>query len=90
MSEMLECNEHGAQEETFVCKHLLQSLRTGQKVGFYWASEPRGDAWCHACEQVRLTEGGASGEWNERSEAFAQITILCGQCYDRVRDLNMG
>jgi hypothetical protein len=88
MSEIAKCEEHGTQEETFVCKHLRQSLRTGEKVGFYWASEPRGDAWCEACEQVRLAEGGATGDWNERSEAFAQITILCGLCYDRVRALN--
>jgi len=88
MSGTIDCTEHGAQEETFVCGHLLDSLHTGQRVGFYYSSKPRGDAWCDVCEQVRLREGGESGEWNERSEAFASIKILCGACYDKVRIQN--
>jgi len=88
MTNMVECSEHGAQQETFVCQHLLSSLKTGQKVGFYWSSEPRGDAWCDACEDVRIAEGGATGDWNQRSEGFAAIKVLCGACYDRVRELN--
>jgi hypothetical protein len=83
------CQEHGPQEETFVCRHLAESLRTAQGVGFFWSSEPRGDAWCEASESVRIAEGGTDGEWNERSEAFAQMTILCGVCYDRVRAINI-
>ena len=84
----MESSVHGTQEITFVCRHLAESLRTGTKVGFFWASEPRGDAWCTECENVRISEGGESGDWNERSEAFAQIKLLCGACYDAVRKLN--
>ena len=36
----VECGEHGSQDETYVCKHLVSSLKTQQVVGFYWASEP--------------------------------------------------
>lgn len=85
MANVVQCGEHGQQEETFVCRHLAQSLRSGGKVGFFYSSRPRGDAWCAACEEVRVREGGASGDWNERSEAFAGIQILCGACYDKVR-----
>jgi hypothetical protein len=82
----VECEEHGFQDETCVCKHLVSSSKTHQVVGFYWASEPRGDAWCDVCEKVRIAEGGASGDWNDRSEAFAGIQLLCG-CHDLVRGI---
>ena len=85
MSEKVECSIHGPQDETFVCCHLVESLRTGNRVGFYFASEPRGDAWCEACEEVRIREGG---DWNDRSEAFANIKLLCGACYDEVKKIN--
>lgn len=86
--ETLDCAEHGPQEITFACRHLLKSLSTKKRVGFFNSSEPRGDAWCNACDAVRIREGGKSGDWNERSEAFAGIKIVCGQCYDRIRKLN--
>jgi hypothetical protein len=85
MTDLIQCEEHGSQEETYICQHLISSLKTNESVGFYWSSEPRGDAWCHACEKVRIAEGGIRGDWNERSEAFADIKILCGACYDRIR-----
>jgi hypothetical protein len=88
MRTFVQCEEHGSQDEAFVCKHLVFSLKTKQPVGFYWSSEPHGDAWCEACETVRVAEGGTTGDWNERSEAFAEIQVLCGACYDEVRTLN--
>ena len=83
----IQCKEHGEQEETFVCQHLARSLQTLQSVGL-WSVGPRSDAWCDACEYVRITEGGTSGEWNERSESFADVTVLCGVCHDKVRVIN--
>jgi hypothetical protein len=87
MSDTIQCHVHGEQQETFVCQHLVEALETGKNVGFYWAGEPRGDAWCSACEAARIREGGATGEWNVRSEKMLGVKILCGACYDRVRDL---
>lgn len=88
MHDTVECSEHGQQQTTFVCQHLAASLRTDELVGFFYAGplETRSDAWCSRCEEVRLREGGASGDWNERSEGFARITLLCGGCYDRIRE----
>lgn len=86
MTNTIKCPSHGTQEQTFVCCHIVAALDTGEKVGFFWSSEPRGDAWCAACEQARIEMGGESGDWNERSEAFARIQVLCGACYDKVRD----
>lgn len=84
----IDCEQHGKQDETFVCSHLAESLQSGDRAGFCFASEPRGDAWCDVCEEVRLKEGGTSGDWNEKSEAFAEITLICGKCYDKVKAQN--
>jgi len=88
MSDTIQCPVHGEQQETFVCQHLVTSLDTGKQVGFFWSGEPRGDAWCSECEAARIREGGISGGWNERSEKFLGVKILCGACYDRVRVLH--
>jgi len=51
-------------------------------------SKPRGDAWCATCEKVRIAEGDRAGI--ERAlGGFADIKILCGACYDRVRAINV-
>ena len=88
MTNTVECQTHGEQEETYVCQHLARSLNTQEHVGFFWANEPRGDAGCSECEAVRVKEGGISGDWNDRSEELAGITLICGACYDKVRALN--
>ncbi len=86
-SDVIECDEHGSQETTFVCQHLVQSLRDGRPVGFFVsrdADRPRPDAWCAACEEKVQSTGG---EWTDESEAFAGVTLLCGACYDQARAL---
>jgi hypothetical protein len=88
MTNTVECHAHGEQEQTFVCQHLVRALGTAERVGFFWSGEPRGDTWCSACEDVRIREGGVTGDWNERSEKFAGIKLLCGACYDRLRVLH--
>jgi hypothetical protein len=78
------CDVHGATGPTYVCKHLV----TGKDLGFFAADETtseRPDAWCSRCEQVRIAEGG---EWNDRSESFAGITLICASCYDQARERN--
>lgn len=84
----VECCEHGKQPATFVCQHIVQSLRDGKSRGF-WSSEespdnPRPDSWCSECEEVV----NRVGEWNDESEAFAGVKLLCGACYDRAKAMN--
>ena len=88
MNDVVNCHIHGEQQEAFVCSHLSEALETGDRVGFFWSREPRGDAWCAACEMVRVREGGLTGDWNETSEKFAGIKIVCGAIYDRLRKLH--
>ncbi len=82
----VECGEHGRREPAFVCQHLID----GTAAGFHWGQDDEDpdrvcpDAWCDACEAVRRSEGG----WNDRSEAFARVRLLCDGCYERVRERN--
>ena len=82
----IDCKIHGKNEEAFVCQHLVEGEDLGFNIG-YDANDPytlNPDAWCNQCESVWQEEG----EWNERSEAFAGIKIICSQCYQGVRERN--
>ena len=85
----VECAQHGKQQATYVCRHLVESLRTGARVGYCCADDPgnpRPDAWCSACEERIQATGG---EWTDESEPFAGVTLLCGACYDKAKKQNM-
>ena len=85
----VECCEHGKQPATYVCQHTVQSLRDGKPRGFWSSVEspenPRPDSWCSACEDVV----NRVGEWNDESEAFAGVKLLCGACYDKAKQMNL-
>jgi hypothetical protein len=89
-SPSINCSRHGVQPETFVCQHIVQSLRTRVSVGFFWpadASEPRPDAWCSECE-TRVAQTG--GEWIGEAAAGLGAAVLCASCYDEAKALNFG
>lgn len=85
----VECFKHGKQQATYVCQHIVQSLRDGQPKGFWSSGEspdnPRPDSWCSACEEVV----NRVGEWNDESESFAGVSLLCGACYDLAKEMNL-
>ena len=88
-SRKIECDTHGLQDETFVCQHIVQGLAESTPYGFWWpesSDQARPDAWCTACNEVLAAE---YWEWTEKAEKFASIKLLCGQCYDRARDMNL-
>jgi hypothetical protein len=84
------CCEHGKQQETFVCQHIVQTLHDKKPRGFWWSTErpenPRPDAWCSECEDLSNKCGGWVGE----AEELASIKILCGTCYDNAKEINFG
>jgi hypothetical protein len=87
-SRKISCGVHGWQDETFVCQHVAESLHTGVPVGFHWSSEQpdtRPDAWCAACERLRLEAGG--DDWTPEVEKKLGITLLCGSCYDDAKSI---
>src|SRR5688572_24438369 len=80
------CDTHGAADATFLCQHLAGGERLGFYIG-YDSDNPDAlypDAWCGGCDKVRQAEGG----WNDKSEKFAGIKLLCAHCYEAARDRN--
>jgi hypothetical protein len=83
----IKCHVHGWQDETFVCRHIMESLHTGVPVGFHWSAEstgPHPDAWCSACESARVEAGG---DWTPKVEERLGIKLLCGACYDHAKSI---
>lgn len=82
----IECQTHGLQQAAFVCQHLF----AGEKQDFYCgysADDPDAlypDAWCEACEETL----NAKGEWTEIALKFADIRVVCHQCYVDIRAKN--
>lgn len=84
----VECSEHGKQQATYVCQHILQSLRDGLPRGFWSAEasadEPYPDSWCTACEERVNADGG----WNDENESQAGVSLICSSCYESAKALN--
>jgi len=85
MSDNIQCEIHGERQRAFVCHHLL-----GVSAGLGFCSknssadDPYPDAWCDDCELIRAAHGG----WNDESEKLTKISVICRDCYDRVRIRN--
>jgi hypothetical protein len=83
------CGAHGARRAAFVCQHLNSYTRTGFHEPFDSDPSIEADddyqAWCDACEKVRLHEG----EWNDVSEGFAKIRLVCDQCFFEIKAKNV-
>ncbi len=86
----LDCDNHGFQRPAFVCKHLNIKTALGFEEAFetYPGMELDNDedlqAWCNECEKIRQKYG----EWNAESEKFAQIKLICENCYFEIKRLN--
>ncbi len=82
----IECAAHGERSTAFICHHLHE----GRSLGFHMGFDPDNpdvlypDAWCDKCDEVLEQEG----EWNDTSEAFANIKLVCSECYRQIREKN--
>lgn len=69
----------------FVCQHLLDEKSIGFNEAFETdpAIEEDDDyqAWCDECEKVRLK----AGEWTDSAMTFANIKVVCNQCYFEIK-----
>ncbi len=83
---VMECPTHGDRLPAFICKHL----QYGEGLGFNQPDDPPEEdwpfqnAWCDECDKVLIEEG----EWNDRSEGFAQIMAICEGCFEEIRKRN--
>ena len=86
------CQRHGTTRPAFVCSHA----RDGSALGFYVASTPSPEdhaddpfddclnGGCEECESKRLECGG----WNDESERFCGVTLVCTVCFEEIRHRN--
>lgn len=82
---VVECDQHGPQPETFVCQHIVQSLASGQPVGFHWPADSNQecrDVWCSACHDRHERRGfewaGDAGRVVVPAAAIAQRPAAVG------------
>jgi len=58
-------------------------------LGFFQADDdpdnPYPDAWCFSCESVKQAYGG---EWPEGSQFLTPIALVCGDCYQEIKEKN--
>ena len=79
----LSCPTHGESAPAFVCRHLLDTQNAPR--GFFepdhsdTPEEPQ--AWCEACDDMLNQEG----EWNDVSEGFAGVSLVCCGCFSKLR-----
>ena len=88
----IKCGTHEYRRIAFVCKHLNHVTKVGFEEAFdtfedmELSDDDDFQAWCSECELVRQKEDG----WNEASEAFAEIKLVCEKCYFEMKELNLG
>jgi len=86
----IDCRSHGFQRLAYVCQHLNLETAVGFEEAFdthkgmVLDDEDDFQAWCTACETIRIQHDG----WNEESEKFAQIKLVCEACYFEIKKLN--
>ncbi len=77
----LKCGTHGRQKETFVCKHITQTLQDGVARGFVWDYvDGAHEAICGACNELSEAAFQAQAEENGRS--------LCYGCFRDAAAIN--
>ncbi len=82
------CDTHISDRVAFVCQHLINNTAIGFNEAF--DSDPAIEqddeyqAWCDECEKIRFKEDG----WTDEAMAFANIKIVCNQCYFDIKERN--
>ncbi|MFT6334790.1 MAG: hypothetical protein ACI86M_001443 [Saprospiraceae bacterium] len=86
----VDCGIHGFRRSAFICQHLNREEKKGfeesfdSHKGMDLDDEDDFAAWCDECEQVRVDKDG----WNEESEKFAKIKLVCEDCYFELKECN--
>lgn len=81
-AEAVRCGRHGVSERCYVCEHLTPD---SEGRGFHCVPDDatlRPDAWCDACQRVFE----AAGDWERAGGQEPKIHLVCGGCYDALRD----
>ena len=93
MSQKVICKIHGEMDYALICTHLAAQTHDDPDLNVYLAtpdeSEEATDVqnlWCEKCDNILLEEG----EWNDKSENFANIQVVCIQCFEELKNKNVG
>ncbi len=81
------CGQHGMVRAAYACAHVVQSLRDGEPRGLFWSRDESGcfNGWCADCERRVVAAGG---EWDDETEASADIRLLCENCFLHAMRMN--
>ena len=81
MTEKITCGTHGRQDSTFVCVHIIETLKDGEPRGFWWSNhEGTFEAVCSACNDLSEEEFFAQGP--------EVIEPLCFGCFKDAAAIN--
>jgi len=84
------CGIHGFRRSAFVCQHLDLNEPKGFEEAFETLKgmdlEDDDDfsAWCNECENYRIKHQG----WDEVTEKYARIRLVCEECYFELKEFN--
>jgi len=77
----LKCGTHGRQPETFVCKHIIETVADGEPRGFFWSVEDGTyEALCAACNTL------SADDFAEQVEEL--VRPLCFGCFRDAAEVN--
>ncbi len=77
----LTCSTHGTQNQTFVCRHIIEGLTQGEPRGFYWGKEDGVfEAICDDCNELSEAAFNAQG--------VDIIESLCFGCFCDAAQMN--
>lgn len=87
----VECCSHGKSNPAFICHHLLENENVGWNEPEEYLNDEDDEfagcinAWCDECETVANNGGG----WNDETEAFADIRLVCENCALKFKKVNL-
>ncbi|MEP3921142.1 hypothetical protein [Ascidiaceihabitans sp.] len=83
----VECREHGQANPAYVCSHSLTSLQDGVRRGLIYVRDEDNhyNGYCNECDAFLMANGD---EWNEETEGFAKIQLVCERCFETLIQMN--
>lgn len=84
---LVDCGAHSEMRPSCVCQHLLAAVSERIVRGVNWLLDGDGNvnARCDDCEDFLQRHGA---EWNDETEAFAKIKLICERCFVTLKETN--
>lgn len=85
-----DCESHGFRRPAYVCQHLNLKNKKGFEESFEAFREMELEdeddfcAGCNDCEKIRIEQDG----WNDESEKFAKIKLVCEECFFEFKEFS--